>query len=610
MKTAWKALAVACGLAALVLSSGASAPTAPGPLGSLHLLPPVLLQGEAGWTLEERMGRYRVQGVSVAAIKNFQVAWEAAAGSADREVKEPATADTLFQAGSISKPVAAAAMIREAQEGAWKLDADVNGYLKSWKVPENAFTARQKVTLERILSHGAGLTVHGFPGYAVGEPVPTLPQVLDGASPANTAAVRVDMEPGTTWRYSGGGYTVAQLAMTDTFGRPFPELLRELVFKPAGMTKSTYEQPLPAEKLRLAAAGYRADGSAVEGKRHTYPEMAAAGLWTTAGDLARFGIAIAKSRRGDPSSLLSKPMAERMTTVFIGDHALGFGIEKHGGAVYFSHGGSDEGFQAYLIVHRDRGYGAAVMANSDNGILLAREILRGIAQRDSWEGYLPEPLEVKTLPAEALAPIAGRYQTNGDEAFTLEARGQRLFGRSPSDEQYELFAIGNDLFVRKDRETRYRIESAGGRVTSVTLLAGDERVAANRMAPGATIPSDELAAGRIEAALTQYCALFAAKPNDPGVAEPRLNLLGYGLAAKKDYAKAIAVLRLNMELYPASSNTYDSLGEILAKSGDRAGALASYRKVLEVLPTDTKTDPSLKERLRKNAEAMVKDLSK
>jgi CubicO group peptidase (beta-lactamase class C family) len=157
------------------------------PLKSLRLLPPVLLKGEEGWSLGERMRHHRVEAVSVALIRDYRVAWEAAIGLADREEGKKATAETLFQAGSISKPVAAAALLREADKGTFRLDADVNGYLKSWKLPANELSAQQKVTLERILSHGAGLTVHGFPGYAAGAAVPTVPQVLDGAPPANTA---------------------------------------------------------------------------------------------------------------------------------------------------------------------------------------------------------------------------------------------------------------------------------------------------------------------------------------------------------------------------------------------------------------------------------------
>src|SRR5262249_44860467 len=150
--------------------------------------------------------------------------------------------------------------------------------------PANQFTKEQKVTLRRIMSHSAGLTVHGFPGYAVGEPVPSLVEILDGKKPANTPPIVVDILPGSQFRYSGGGYTIMQLIMTDVTGQPFPDLMQQLVLRKAGMDHSTYEQPLPAPLSAKAASGYRADGKLVPGKYHTYPEMAAAGLWTTPTD--------------------------------------------------------------------------------------------------------------------------------------------------------------------------------------------------------------------------------------------------------------------------------------------------------------------------------------
>src|SRR5262249_50325865 len=153
------------------------------------------------------------------------------------------------------------------EDGKLALDKDINTYLKGWKVPGNALTAKTPVTLEELLSHTAGLTVHGFPGYAAGAAVPTVPQVLDGAPPANTAPVPVAAGPGTRYGYPGGGYTVAQLAMTDVTGEPFPALMQKLVLGPLKMKESTYDQPLPAARVPEAAAGYRADGKPVEGKR-------------------------------------------------------------------------------------------------------------------------------------------------------------------------------------------------------------------------------------------------------------------------------------------------------------------------------------------------------
>lgn len=248
------------------------------------LLPPVLIKGDPAWTIEERMKFYKVPGLSVAVIKDFKIHWARAYGVKDLETKEPVTVETLFQAGSISKSVNAMIVMKKVEQGKISLDANINDKLVSWKLPDNDFTAKKKVTLRNLLSHTAGTTVHGFPGYAIDEKVPTVPQVLNGEAPANTAPVRVDLEPGTRFRYSGGGTTITQLALTDIEKKPYPEIARETVLKPLKMTNSTYSQPLPASWRPKAATGYRRDGSEVKGKIHIYPEMAAAGLWTTPTD--------------------------------------------------------------------------------------------------------------------------------------------------------------------------------------------------------------------------------------------------------------------------------------------------------------------------------------
>lgn len=201
------------------------------------------------------------------------------------------------------------------------LDDNVNAQLRSWKVPENDFTV-QKVTLRRLLSHTAGLSVHGFPGYASGAPVPTLVQVLNGEKPANTAPVRVDIEPGTTWRYSGGGFTVMQLLVTDATGKPFAEVMHDLVLKPAGVVHSTYQQPLPAAMRANASTPYRRSGEPVEGGPHTYPEQAAAGLWTTPSDLGRVALEMEAECEGRSSKMLSQAMMKQMLSTQKGDWGL------------------------------------------------------------------------------------------------------------------------------------------------------------------------------------------------------------------------------------------------------------------------------------------------
>ena len=359
------------------------------------LLPSVLIKGDPGWSIADRMKYYKVPGLSIAVIKDFKLDWARAYGVKDVQTNEPVTTETLFQAGSISKSVNATVAMKKVEQGKISLDENINDKLTSWKVPDNEFTAKRKVTLREILSHTAGLTVHGFPGYAVDEKVPTLQQVLDGTPPANTAAVRVDLEPGTKFRYSGGGTTISQLAIMDIEKKPYPEIARETVLAPLGMTNSTYSQPLPDDWRRKVATGYRQNGNEVEGKIHVYPEMAAAGLWTTPTDLAKFAIEMQLSLTDRSNKILKRESVQTMTTGVLEDVGLGFFVEKHDDAIYFGHGGADEGFRAEMLVSRDKGYGVVVMANSDNGQIL-REVMRGVAHEYAWDKFLPAPYESVT----------------------------------------------------------------------------------------------------------------------------------------------------------------------------------------------------------------------
>jgi len=367
-------------------------------------LPPVTLAaGEppVALSLQRLMALYRVPGLSVAVIDGYKVVWAKGYGVTTAGGTTPVTAHTLFQAGSVSKPVAAAGALALVERGTLSLDEDVNRRLTSWHLPENENTRTQKVTLRRILSHTAGLTVHGFAGYAVGTAVPTLPQILDGEKPANSPAVRVTAEPGTIWRYSGGGAVLAQQLMIDAGGKPFPSLMRELVFDKLGMTDSTYEQPLPAERAGAAATGTDASGKTVPGRWHVYPEMAAGGLWTTPSDLAEFAIEIALAKHGKSKRIFSSTMAAQMLTPRIDVREIALGNEQHRDRMglgfflgdasrpdLFGHIGDDEGFQAMLMMYGDSGRGVVVMANSPFGIALGDIVVENVAREYGWT-YVP-----------------------------------------------------------------------------------------------------------------------------------------------------------------------------------------------------------------------------
>ena len=222
-------------------------------------IPPIPLgpdQPPLQFTLQQLMDVFKVPGLSVAVVDGFKIAWAKPYGVTEAGTTSPVTTSTLFQAASISKFVTAAGALYLVEHGKLSLDEDVNKELTTWRLPDNEFTATQKVTLRRLLSHSAGTTVHGFPGYAVGEPIPTLVQILNGEKPANTAPIRVDLVPGTKFRYSGGGITIEQLLIIDVTGKPFPQFMQQAVLGPIGMSNSTFDQPLPPVLGRARRRGH------------------------------------------------------------------------------------------------------------------------------------------------------------------------------------------------------------------------------------------------------------------------------------------------------------------------------------------------------------------
>jgi hypothetical protein len=404
------------------------------------------------------------------------------------------------------------------------------------------------------------------------------------------------MEPGTKFRYSGGGTTVAQLLLTDVERKPFPQLARETVLAPLGMNDSTYEQPLPADWKARAASGHRADGRVVEGKAHVYPEMAAAGLWTTPTDLARFGIEVQLSLQGRSNKVLSKETAARMVTPFVAaDVGLGFFVQRRGGQIYFGHDGSDEGFLARLLVHKDKGYGAAVMVNSNSGGAIIGEIFRAVAREYGWDEYLPpEQATVKVAP-EKLDAYAGRYLVNPDRVLNVTREGERLFAEPTQGPRFELLPVSETEFIRADANARYAFAAeAEGKAARLSVRTPEGVSDAPRVAADATIPYELLEAGKADEAIAAYRKIKKEQPENVAVSEARLNRLGYELLRARKLRESIAVFALNVELYPQSFNVYDSLGEAYMENGDRELAIKNYRRSLELNPSNKGAVEALK----------------
>ncbi|WP_425153534.1 serine hydrolase domain-containing protein [Candidatus Palauibacter sp.] len=417
---AWLSFAAAC----------SQAPTPDGTPQALvesALMPTFTIRGEpvARPSLAERMAELEVPGVSIAVLVDGEIAWAEGYGLADVESGRPVTPNTLFQAASISKPVAALAALRLVESGRVGLDGDVNAYLTSWQVPENGFTEEAPVTLRGILTHRAGLTVWGFPGYGLDEALPDGPGVLDGGG--NTDPVRAYKAPGESWRYSGGGYTVMQQLVADVHGKPFAAVMREEVLDPIGMVRSTYEQPIPAERRDDIATGYRPNGERVPGGWHTYPEQAAAGLWTTPSELALYALEMQHARKGESARVLGEALARAMLTPDADDWGLGPAISEDGER--FQHGGSNQGFRSTFAAYIDGDDGVFVMTNSDSGSQLASEIATTVAHAYGWSGPLSEEKVPVEVPAEVRERYVGTYvapELGAEYRFELDRRGLAL----------------------------------------------------------------------------------------------------------------------------------------------------------------------------------------
>ena len=424
----------------------------------------------AKWTLAERMKYYRANGVSIAVIKDYKIEWAKGYGWADSAEQRPTTTTTLFQAGSNSKSLNAVGILKLVQEGKLDLYSDINNYLRSWKFPYDSLSKGKKITLANLLSHTAGLTVHGFPGYEKGDTIPTLTQILNGEKPANTAAVRSMYEPSLKYEYSGGGTTISQLIVQDVTGQPYDVYMWNNVLKPMGMTSSSYTQPPSISRQGLLATGYYNDGKPVKGKYHIYPEQAAAGLWTSATDLARYVIETQLSLAGRSQKVLSKKMTELRLTPYI-DSSAAFGVFvlSKNGTKYFTHGGVDEGFVSQYVGSFEGGNGVAVMTNTYNTTLF-NEIINSVATVYNWKDfYNPTIKKVVGVPDSLVQAYVGKYKFREDTLSVIR-KSDGIYLDVGDGAQWKLYFTDNTHFFALEQQIDFNfVTDDTKKVTGFTI---------------------------------------------------------------------------------------------------------------------------------------------
>lgn len=312
--------------------------------------------------------RTHVPGTAVALVEDGDVRWVKGYGWADIAAKRPVTADTIFNVGSISKTITAWAVMSLVEAGKVDLDAPVTTYLKRWKPPASSFDANQ-VTVGRLLSHTAGLSLGAVPDYGAGEEVPSLPDALTD----KRHDLRIVEEPGTTWHYSGGGYMLLQMMIEDVTGSSFSEYVARSVLRPLGMQDSGFDiEQLSAQRL---ATPYNEEGQPIAHFR--YAGLAAAGLYSTAKDLARFlaeGLALS-GKKGSEKGVLQAASIKRMQSPAGPTQSryikYGFGyslIPLPGGGSTAGHSGSNKGWMAVITTIPTQGDGFVLLTNSSKGV--------------------------------------------------------------------------------------------------------------------------------------------------------------------------------------------------------------------------------------------------
>ena len=402
------------------------------------LLPTYQVKGNSiiTYNILDRMEYYKVPGMSIALVENGVIKWAKGYGMANTDTKTEININTMFQAGSISKPVAALAALKLVEDGKLDLDTDVNTYLKDWQIPANTFTTTEKVTLRRLLTHTAGMTVHGFPGYQQKDTFPTVLQVLNGEG--NTPKIFVDTIPNSIWRYSGGGYTLMEKIVEDTSNKSLEAFMADNFLTPLGMSNSTYEQPLSEKYHSNASAAYNGNGKIAEGFWNNYPEQAAAGLWTTPTDLAKYAIEVQQIVAGKENGMLTKKTIDQMLTKHKNNWGLGPSLQWEKDSLIFRHGGKNRGFTNQFISFANKGNAVIVMTNADRGGDLINEILRAISKQYNWGISNQQIIETIDIPVEKLKTLTGKYKLNyqidgvGDYFVDVKIENNTLIVNDPN----------------------------------------------------------------------------------------------------------------------------------------------------------------------------------
>jgi CubicO group peptidase (beta-lactamase class C family) len=519
------------------------------------------------YTLAERMKHYNVAGLSVAVIDNYKVVWAKGYGYADKKEDKKVTTSTLFEPGSISKSLNALGILRLAQEGKLDLYQDINQYLVNWKFPYDTVSHDKKITTAQLLSHSAGLGVHGFPGYHRDSAIASVRDILDGRTPSNTEAVRSYTEPGKEVRYSGGGTLITQQMLTDLTKQGYEQYMYEQVLRPLGMTNSSYNQPPTVAQSKNLATGYKSNGDEVPGKYFVYPEKAAAGLWTTPTDICKYLVEMQLAYNGKSSKLLNQEMVKLHVIPYKNEVAMGTFLQDRNGELYFNHTASNEGFTGVFIAGLTNGKGAAIFANSDDGYVMF-ELLNSIAQVYNWVGF-SKPEQIKTVPVHdtIISKYVGEYITEGWLSAIKKEKDGLYFWTEGLNSKMYFTSSGDFRNIELGGAKTFTFDKTGTVSGYTNTINGQLRATGQRIS---TLDTLRLRPGQ-------------------------LGPFGRHLLETKNYDKSIAFLSKGVASEPSDSSIVKNLAHSYLFKGDVTKAIELYRQFLKSGQTGDELSKNLKD---------------
>ena len=563
-----------------------------------NLIPFVPVKGFKTWNILDRMKYYKVPGASIAVIKDYKIDWAKGYGLADTLKKTPVTTETMFSAGSISKLVMAVTALKMVENGQIELEKPINNYLTSWKIAENDFTKKTPITLRMLLSHSAGTSQSSYFGFAPAQQLPTIVEILSGAKVSETRPVVVNSEPNTAFRYSGGGSIVAQMALMDVSKKSFSNLTQELLFDKLGMINSTFEQPVPSKFIKQCSFAY-SSASWYKGMPYVYPQQAAAGLYSTPTDLAKFFIDIQKSYIGEGkivNQAITKQMLTPQQNVSDGSYKEQIGIgpfliqrtdNKDPNGVYFEFTGVNAGFLAFGMASVTNGNGVIIMLNSGDDVNgLGKEIRRAVAKTYNWTNFLPTEIQPIRLTESELDKFVGRYRMATDEVLYLRKEKNYLIENINEGTDIYCFPVTKDTIVFTDYNIKAGFKTnEKGEVISLQNIYQEKPMP--KMADNEFSPSEYLKMKKYDEAKKAFGAM---KMN-----EYKITYLAYDLMNKKPINKEAVktILDLALEQHPNSSIVYSRWGDYYIKLNDKPNAIISYMKAVELDPNDQQTKDTL-----------------